>query len=45
MKYSADGIYMLDVARWFMGPQEWRYLSGNEIGDVEILGWFPLPED
>ena len=45
VKYSADGIYMLDVARWFMGPQEWRYPGGIEIGDVEILGWFPLPED
>ena len=45
VKYSADGIYMLNVARWFMGPQEWRYPSGSEIGDVEILGWFPLPED
>ena len=45
VKYDADGLYMLDVARWFMGPQEWRYPGGNEIGDVEILGWFPLPED
>ena len=45
VKYSADGIYMLDVARWFMDTREWRYPGGNEIGDVEILGWFPLPED
>ena len=45
VKYDADGLYMLDVARWFMGPREWRYPGGIEIGDVEILGWFPLPED
>lgn len=45
VKYSADGIYMLDVARWFMDTREWRYPGGIEIGDVEILGWFPLPED
>lgn len=45
VKYNADGIYMLDVARWFMDTREWRYPGGNEIGDVEILGWFPLPED
>ena len=45
VKYNADGIYMLDVARWFMDTREWRYPGGIEIGDVEILGWFPLPED
>ena len=45
VKLSAEGIYMLEVARWSMSLREWRYPSGGEIGPAECVGWFPLPDD
>lgn len=45
VKLSAEGIYMLEVARWSMSLREWRYPSGGEIGQAECVGWFPLPDD
>ena len=45
VKLSAEGIYILEVARWSMALREWRYPSGGEIGPAECIGWFPLPDD
>ena len=45
VKLSAEGIYILEVARWSMSLREWRYPSGGEIGPAECVGWFPLPDD
>lgn len=45
IKFTAEGITLRSIAQWSASLLEWRYPGGGEIGNVKILGWFPLPED